>query len=214
MKLNEIEAIFWDFDGVIADSVDVKTRAFEEMFAPLGQPILDQVIEHHRQHGGISRVEKIDYSYRHFIGQPLSPGELEEKCQVYGGIVKQQVIDAALIPGAEDTLARLHEQIPMFVISGTPEDELLEISNRRNLSHYFRRVLGSPVHKAEHVENLLHEFDLNRTHCVFIGDALTDLEAAEKTGTHFIGIQGMVPFPDSVTVLPDCTGIIATLQAM
>ena len=50
MKLDEIEAIFWDFDGVIADSVDVKTRAFEEMFTPYGEAVLKQVIEDHRQH--------------------------------------------------------------------------------------------------------------------------------------------------------------------
>jgi beta-phosphoglucomutase-like phosphatase (HAD superfamily) len=214
MKLDEIEAIFWDFDGVIADSVDVKTRAFEEMFTPYGEAVLKQVIEYHRQHGGISRVEKIDHYYRHFIGQPLSADELEEKCLIYAGLVKQKVVDAALIPGAEETLVHLHGQIPMFVISGTPQAELIEISERRNLSRYFRRILGSPIHKAEHVESLLHEFDLDRTRCVFVGDALTDLKAAEETGTRFIGIQGMVSFPDGLSVLEDCTGIIEALQAM
>jgi len=214
MNLSEIEAIFWDFDGVIADSVDVKTRAFEEMFTPYGETILRQVITHHEQHGGISRVEKIDHIHRHFIGQPLSADELEEKCRVYSGIVKQKVVDASLIPGAEDSLLRLHRQIPMFVISGTPQDELREICDLRNLNRYFRRVLGSPIHKVPHVESLLQEFQLDRTRCVFVGDALTDLQTAEKTGTLFIGIQGLVPFPAGTTSLPNCTGIIATLQAI
>ncbi|NQU65274.1 MAG: hypothetical protein HQ517_13465 [SAR324 cluster bacterium] len=43
MVLSEIQAIFWDFDGVIADSVAVKSQAFEEMFAPYGERILNQV---------------------------------------------------------------------------------------------------------------------------------------------------------------------------
>ena len=214
MNLSEIEAIFWDFDGVIADSVDVKTRAFAEMFEPYGEPILKQVIAHHEQHGGISRVEKIDHAYRCFIGQPLSADELEEKCRIFSGIVMQKVVDARLIQGAEETLLALQGQIPMFVISGTPQDELIEICERRNLSRYFRRILGSPIHKAPHVKNLLQEFQLDKTHCVFVGDALTDLQAATDTGTHFIGIKGMVPFPSGVTVLQDCTGIIETLQSI
>ncbi|MFH2133161.1 MAG: HAD family hydrolase [bacterium] len=214
MQLSEIQAIFWDFDGVIADSVDVKTRAFETMFAPWGETILGQVIDHHRLHGGISRVEKIDHSFRHFIGQPLTPAELAAKCAVYSDLVKQQVIQAPLIPGAEAALAFLFEKVPQFVISGTPEDELREITRQRHLDRYFRRVLGSPVHKTTHVSNLLSEFHLDPARCVFVGDALTDLESAEKTGTRFIGIQGMITFPETTIVLPDCTGIIEALQAL
>jgi phosphoglycolate phosphatase-like HAD superfamily hydrolase len=214
MDLSEIAAIFWDFDGVIADSVAVKTQAFEEMFTPYGERILRQVITHHELHGGISRVEKIDHIYRHFIGQPLSADALQEKSGVYSGIVKQKVVDAPLIAGAEDALLRLQGQMPMFVISGTPQDELLEICKLRNLTHYFLRVLGSPIHKVPHVESLLQEFQLDRTHCVFVGDALTDLQTAEKTGTHFIGIQGLIPFPIGTTILPDCTGIIDALQSI
>ena len=213
MNLSEIEAIFWDFDGVIADSVDVKSGAFEEMFAQYGERILKQVMDHHEQHGGISRVEKIEYYHRHFIGRPLSPADLEAKCSTYAGLVKRKVIAAPLIPGAEAALVSLHQQIPLFIISGTPQEELIEIAEHKNLSRFFKRVLGSPVHKATHVENLLQEFQLDCAHCFFVGDALTDLNAALQTGTRFIGIRGLRPFPAATTVLPDCTGIVEALQS-
>ena len=32
----EIETIFWDFDGVIKDSVKVKSDAYEQLFSPFG----------------------------------------------------------------------------------------------------------------------------------------------------------------------------------
>ena len=214
MQLSDIQAIFWDFDGVIADSVNVKTSAFEALFAPYGDIILKQAIEHHKENGGISRVDKIDHCFRHFIGKPLTQSELNEQCELYSSQVKQKVVEAPLIPGAESVLKELHEVVPMFVISGTPEDELVDITDERNLSRYFRRVLGSPVRKPEHVRNLLAEFKLEATSCVFIGDAMTDFDAAETTGTHFIGIHGFNTFPDATTVLPDCTGIIDTLKAI
>lgn len=214
MKLSEIQAVFWDFDGVIADSVNVKTQAFEEMFAPYGESICQQVVAHHKLHGGISRVEKIDYSFRHYVGQPLSREELDDKCEIYSTLVKQKVIESPLIKGAEAALEDLHTKVTMFVISGTPQDELLEIVDRRNLSRFFKRVLGSPMKKPIHVNNLLQEFQLDPGHCVFIGDALTDLNAALETGTRFIGIQGFNDFPDSITVLPDCSEMVAALQAI
>jgi len=214
MNLNEIQAIFWDFDGVIVDSTEVKTQAFEEMFAPYGSEVSKQVVDYHEQYGGISRMEKIDYSHRHFIGQPLSPEELAEKGVIFSGLVKQKVIDAEMIPGAILTLENLHGRAPMFVISGTPQDELIDITNSRDLSRFFERVLGSPVLKAPHVENLLQAFNLDPAFCIFIGDALTDLNAATVTGTHFIGIEGSLPFPEGTAVLPDCTGIIDHLQTI
>ncbi len=214
MKLSEIQAIFWDFDGVIVNSTEVKTHAFEEMFAPYGREISMQVVDYHEQFGGISRMEKIDYSHRHLIGQPLSPEELEEKGVIFSGLVKQKVIDAEMIPGAALTLENLHGRVPMFVISGTPQDELIDITNSRDLSRYFKRVLGSPVLKVPHVENLLQEFNLDPAFCIFVGDALTDLKAANATGIHFIGIEGSLPFPEGTTVLPDCTGIIDHLQTI
>ena len=37
--MNKIKAIIYDFDGVICDSVNVKTEAFGEMYAQYGKEI-------------------------------------------------------------------------------------------------------------------------------------------------------------------------------
>ena len=49
-----IKAIFWDFDGVIADSVNVKTDAFYELYLPYGKNIAEKVKEYHLANGGFS----------------------------------------------------------------------------------------------------------------------------------------------------------------
>ena len=45
----EIINIFFDFDGVIAESVDIKTQAFHQMYKIYGEDIAQKVAHHHIQ---------------------------------------------------------------------------------------------------------------------------------------------------------------------
>ena len=41
------QAVFFDFDGVILDSVNVKTHAFSQMFRKYGPEIEESVVRYH-----------------------------------------------------------------------------------------------------------------------------------------------------------------------
>ena len=56
-----------DFDGVILDSVNIKTKAFEELFQEQPKEIRKKIINYHIKNGGISRYRKFDYFYKNFI---------------------------------------------------------------------------------------------------------------------------------------------------
>lgn len=202
---------FFDFDGVLTDSVGVKTEAFRTLFEPYGEAVLAKVLEHHRLNGGISRIDKIQYAHTHFVGTPLSEAELRDWGGRYSKLVVDRVVKAPWISGAEDFLAKMQGQCPIFVISGTPEDELVEVMAARKMSGYFTEILGSPTRKPAHIRRLLEAYRLDPASCVFIGDALTDYHAARETGLHFIGIQGDVELPDDAVVLPDCTDLRETI---
>jgi len=45
--------LIFDFDGVLADSVEVKTEAFALLYKPYGQKVVEKVVSHHRDNGGI-----------------------------------------------------------------------------------------------------------------------------------------------------------------
>ena len=49
----------FDFDGVIVDSVDIKTEAFGEIYSNYGSSITEKVKNYHIENGGLSRYEKI-----------------------------------------------------------------------------------------------------------------------------------------------------------
>ncbi|MBT7899475.1 MAG: HAD hydrolase-like protein, partial [Candidatus Marinimicrobia bacterium] len=55
----KLKGIIFDFDGVIADSVQVKTDAFASLYEQYGDNIVTKVIEHHEANGGMSRFKKI-----------------------------------------------------------------------------------------------------------------------------------------------------------
>lgn len=205
MNKQTTQAIFFDFDGVIVDSTAIKTEAFRELFSSYSDTVVNQVLAYHKQHGGISRVEKIRYAHHHLLGSPLDEKELGNWAARYAELVVEKVVDCRLIDGAQAILERMHSKIPLFVISGTPEDELEEILKRRGMTGYFSAVHGSPVRKPEHIRNLLERFRLVPSYCLFVGDAMTDYLAAKETGMPFVGIKGETPFPEGTVVLNDCT---------
>lgn len=206
-NLQTLQAVFFDFDGVLVDSGGIKTDGFRILFNQYEDRVVEEIAKYHQLHGGISRVDKIRHIHHHMLGTALTDDELALWAQKYSRLVLEKVISVDWIAGAEEFLKSVYGTVPIFVISGTPEDELKEIITRRNIDHYFQEILGSPVRKPAHIRNLLSDYNLTPEQCVFVGDALTDYNAAIETKLCFIGIQGDIDFPHGTTVLPDCRSL-------
>ena len=184
----QYKGYFFDFDGVLADSVEVKTRAFAKLFEQYGQEIKRKVVEHHMENGGMSRFEKFRYYYREFIRQPLTDDKLDRLCERFAKLVVDEVVAAPEIIGVRSFLEKCHLISPCFVVSATPEVEIREIVRRRGLRKFFLDVLGAPLSKQENIERLLEDHNLAPERCMFFGDAESDYLAAMECGVHFIGI--------------------------
>ena len=182
------EAFFFDFDGVLADSVEVKTRAFAKLFEPHGPEIVERVIDHHRRHGGMTRVDKFSYYHREYLGTALNDKEMADLCRRFAALVVDEVVAAPEIPRADEFLKKWSSRLDCFVISATPEEEIREIVKRRDMTNYFSEVFGAPADKTTNLQNLLNKYSLNPSKCCFFGDADSDYQAARACGTHFIGI--------------------------
>ena len=198
------QAVFFDFDGVIADSVQVKTSAFATMFATYGKQVAQQVVAYHLANGGMPRFEKFIYYYKELLGMDIDQATLEQKGKEFSAMVMDGVITAELIPGALASLQQLQQlHIPAFVVSGTPHEEMETIINKKGLAPYFLEVHGSPRTKTLIVNEIISRQGFQPGQCLFIGDALADQTAAVNTGTAFLAIkrsESTVNFPDG-TVL-------------
>ncbi len=183
------QAVFFDFDGVVADSVQVKAEAFSIMFKQYGKEIESAVVRHHLSNGGIPRKQKIDFYYREYLNRELEPSTLERLADEFSNMVVDQVVAAPLIRGVLEALETLREcGVPAYVISGTPHDEMNRIVERKKLRGFFREVHGSPLSKSDIAFDILQHNSLEPGHCLFIGDAMVDYRTAMDTGMHFLGI--------------------------
>jgi HAD superfamily hydrolase (TIGR01549 family) len=193
------QAVFFDFDGVILDSVHVKTQAFAAMFRQYGPEIEKAVVDYHLANGGVSRFKKFEYYYKHLLHKPIDQAILDDLGREFSKLALQGVLDSSFIPGAMETLQQLKKQnIPAFVASGTPDEEIKLIVFKRELTPYFQEIHGSPRKKDEIISDIACRFGFKLDKCLFIGDAMTDYEAAKTCGTRFLGIteDGKTrPFP-------------------
>lgn len=198
------QAIFFDFDGVILDSVQVKTRTFAAMFRRYGPEVEKAVVDFHLVNGGMSRFKKFEHYYENILKKNITQAELQSLGEEFSRLALQEVLDSPFIPGVLETLQDLKEQtIPCFVASGTPDDEIKLIVDKKGLNPYFREVHGSPRQKDEILEDILDRYSLAPERCLFIGDAMTDYDAALKCGTKFFGIKqndSADPFPPGTRV--------------
>ena len=203
------QAVFFDFDGVIADSTEVKVRAFASLFAPYGPEVQEAVIRYHLQNGGMPRQQKIRHCFEVFAGHTPDEAKLKRAGQAFSALVLDEVVAAPFISGALSTLHQLQQtSVPAFVVSGTPGDEMRLIVERKALAAYFVEVHGSPRHKTTIIADILARYSFSPGHCLFLGDALADYRAALETGLCFLGIVSANRpsiFPDGVPTSPTVT---------
>jgi len=210
-----IKAIIFDFDGVLVESVDVKTKAFAKLFENYGPEVVQQVVEHHLINGGMSRFEKIKHYYSKFLCEPLSQGGLDMLCDRFSEMVVEQVVNAPWVKGAQSFLESNNKKFLMFIISGTPQKELRDIAQKRNMESYFKDILGSPDNKITLTSKVLDKYNFHRKDVVFIGDAMTDYNAAMETGINFVGrvASGATnPFPKETIMISDLTQLEKTIH--
>lgn len=181
-----IKTIFFDFDGVLAESVEIKTQAFRNLYLPYGEEIAQNVVNHHLENCGISRFEKFKIYQEIFLNAPLDDYEMAKLTKHFSSFVLEGVINSIEVKGAFDFLKKNKKDFKYYIITGTPTEEMKFILEKRNIANFFKEVYGSPTKKTEWSEYIIEKECLDRKSIVFIGDALVDYEAAKNSSIDFI----------------------------
>jgi HAD superfamily hydrolase (TIGR01549 family) len=181
-----IKGIIFDFDGVILESVDIKTRAFAALFSDYPQH-KEAIVNFHLKNGGMSRFDKFKIIYRDILKEPLSQEKFSYLCKRFAELVFEEILKCEFVKGAEDTLRKYTNRYLLFVVSATPDKEIKEIVAQKGLQGYFKAIYGAPLSKNEAIENILRDFKLKREEVIFVGDALNDHNAALASNIKFVG---------------------------
>ena len=126
-----IKAIIFDYDGTIADSVDIKTQAFAELYKPYGIDIADKVVKYHLSHGGVSRFDKFKYFHKEFLNIELSEFEIQNLAKKFSKLVIFEVVNAPYITGSLEFITNNYKVFDMFISTATPTDEIHKILKRK-----------------------------------------------------------------------------------
>lgn len=184
-SLRTAALIFWDFDGVIKDSVDVKTAAFERLFLPYGGEISCRVRQHHEANGGVSRFDKFPL-YLSWAGELVSEELVSAFCERFSQLVLQAVIDAPWVPGVREYLLQYCAEQYFVLVTATPQEEIEQILATLDIAHCFREVHGAPTKKASAIETVLVRQRVAPADALMIGDAEADWQAAQTNSIRFL----------------------------
>jgi len=185
--VSKVGTIILDFDGVLAESNQAKSRAFEDFFT-LYPSFANAMRAYHLNNYATSRMAKFEHYVDKLMNRPGDNTLVDMMADQFSEIVKQVVIAAPDVLGAREFLHEFSQQVPLYISSVTPQDELKEIVKARGIDAFLTDVFGNPpVKKVGAIQTILSREGLLPSQAVFIGDSVSDYQVAEETGVIFFG---------------------------
>jgi phosphoglycolate phosphatase-like HAD superfamily hydrolase len=211
--VNKIAAVILDFDGVLAESNEIKDAAFGEFFSRYPKHVEDMQAFHLEHH---ERPRRFKFAY--YVEHLMGGGEVsvDRMAEEFSALVADRVVHCPEVPGAGGFLREFSPLLPLYVSSVTPHEELQRIVAARGMAVYFKGVYGDPPNaKTDVVRQILASEGLQADQAVFVGDSASDWRVAQETGISFIGRDSGKPFPDpDLLPLPDMHAVAAALRPM
>jgi phosphoglycolate phosphatase-like HAD superfamily hydrolase len=198
--LNQIELLILDFDGVVIESNDIKTQAFEKVFSQFPQ-YQDAMMQFHYGNVSVSRVEKFNYLAA-LMGRVTDKKLKAEMADNFSQYILEGILTVPLVKGADRFLKMVKGHLPLYLASVTPANELNHILEKRGLLHWFDGVYGCPPWtKANAISDILSRNSILPKNSLLIGDSAGDQRAALETGVQFIARNSGLKFDESPPLL-------------
>jgi len=197
-----LQAIVFDFDGVIADSEPLHLKAYQQALAEDGL-LLDRDEYFARYLGyddvgmlqALARDRGLAWTDRHITALVARKG------------TKLQALlegDEVLFPGAAAFVRAAAAEVPIAIASGAMRHEIVQIVHAAGLGDLFTTIVASgdtPESKPSPAPYLLAVEQLqqasgrplDRRRCVAIEDSVWGLESARGAGLRCVGVTTSYP---------------------
>ena len=190
--MDNIKAIFWDFDGVILNSNSIRDIGFERVLAQFPENQIKRLIEYHRENGGLSRYVKFRYFFEEIRGERISNDEVRKWSSEFSEIMLKTLCDKRLLIQDSLEFVRINQhKYLMHIASGSDQMELRYLSKYLDIDNLFQSIHGSPKPKTEIVSEIISKYKYDTSECILIGDSQNDLEAAINNGIEFYGYNNL-----------------------
>ena len=186
--LINLKNIFWDFDGVILDSMQVRDWGFREIFKSFSSIQIEEFIVFHRLNGGLSRYVKIKHFFENILGESITEHKVNNYAQRFSEIMRNKLKDKNnLILDSVSFIRENYSNYNFHIVSGSDQNELRYLCKELNISDYFISIHGSPAPKNVLVERIIKKHKYKKEETCLIGDSINDHEAANINKIKFYG---------------------------
>lgn len=180
MKMKR-KIIFFDFDGVIADSFSI---GFE----------INKTIDPLVSVGTEDDYRKLFDGNINDWGKnsSVSEKEVERINKEFFERYIPQMERVKMFPGMKEVIANLAKTHILFIVSSTIISPLRDFLNRNNILSYFHDIVGSnfiDANKTERIKAVFKKYGAEAKDCVFITDTLGDIREASSVGVQSIGVS-------------------------
>ena len=192
-----IQAVVFDFDGVIANSEPLHLEAFRGVLAEEGVGFTEE--EYYRRYLGFD-----DFGVFRALNRDRSLGLSELRMAELVARKASRLADleqtsSLLFPGAEGAIRRLAAEWPLAIASGALRSEILRVLERTDLAGYFGAIVAAedaPAGKPAPDPYLLAVSQLARAsgrplrpaECVAVEDSRWGLESARAAGLRTVAV--------------------------
>lgn len=217
--ITSLQAIVFDFDGVIADSEPLHLRAFQQVLAEEGIE-LNAADYYSRYLGyddvGLMQALAVDRAVTMTASQV---SDLVTR----KGVRLQQMLhdDHVLFPGAVEFIRSAAAEVPIAIASGALKPEILSIIGSAGIDGLFTTIVASgdtpqskpspaPYRLAFEQLRAKSGRTLDPRRCVAIEDSRWGLESAQGAGLRCVGVTNSYPASE----LPQAELVVSGLGAL
>lgn len=189
--LQNKEIIIFDFDGVLNDSVSIKSDAFRYVFRDFDKDLVEKFIQYHEDNGGVHREEKLKYFYENILNKELKEDVLNKHRDDFTTYIIEHSFDKGnMIDDSVNFVKKIYKTKECYVASAALESELLKICDFFEITQYFKGICGGPLSKSKVIANIVKGKDKSKA--VMIGDGKKDYEfSTVENGIDFIGYNNV-----------------------
>lgn len=196
-----LEAIVFDFDGVIADSEPLHLRAFQRTLDPEGLPL--DAAEYYARYLGYDDVGLFKALARdRHIG--MSDARVHALVARKAAVLQEMLRGDVLFPGAAAFVRAAAGAVPLAIASGALREEIVAILHAAGLGRFFPVIVAagdtpeskpSPAPYVLAFDRLRHHAgrDLDPRRSVAIEDSRWGLESAQGAGLRLVGVTTSYP---------------------
>lgn len=178
--LRKYNNVIFDCDGVILDSNKIKENNIHSVSSLyINENILKEFLEFFNSNAGIPREIKIKI---YIQDKTIIKRILKE----YNILNLKSLKEANIVEGFEKFILSLENfRGNKYVVSGSDQNELLEVLRHKNIDKYFKKILGGPNTKHKNIRKL----KIN-SKTLYFGDSKIDYEVCVYNGFDFVFVKG------------------------